>query len=490
MSYSIVVAEDEPAAAAYLCEMIEKTCPAFTLAACAGDGQEALALSVLHKPDLVLTDIRMPVMDGLELVKRLRQTLPDTLAIVVSGFQDFEYARSALQFGAVNYLLKPVSPTSLGAALELVLPRLECHAQKRRLELLRRVARGEEVETEQWHRNFPEKAYRAALTRHNGLPGRFARHAAMEVFSEKGDTMDLYGRDEMENLCLCPERALSSEALISLSEASFVNVEGYTTTVIWDRSFSIDQLNDVIKKLYQTLDSSLVIGCTQVVTVNGQPTTLQKDAPVDFAGATQVFNRILREKADDNRRMLMTSLMKEWGAEHRPQLWLEQMIGALLAPYHPHDESQLFAFLLDDAFACATSFQELLDSLVGIINRLVADVDQTRHKPDTSDLYETIHIYVDQHLADPLTLPTICRTFGISQPYVSRLFRKFSSQSFNRYLTLARIERAKELLGMGHVLIKDVAVSVGIGDPYYFSRLFRSITGMSPSDCLPQKSED
>ncbi|MCF7942912.1 MAG: response regulator, partial [Spirochaetia bacterium] len=94
--FSILLAEDEPAAARYLTRLISETAPDFSVTRTAGDGAAALDMIAEQVPDLVITDVKMLLMDGLELVSRLNTLYPDLPVIIVSGYQKFDYVRKAL----------------------------------------------------------------------------------------------------------------------------------------------------------------------------------------------------------------------------------------------------------------------------------------------------------------------------------------------------------------------------------------------------------
>ena len=116
--FRVVVADDEKLIARNIARRIEQGSAAFEVVAQAGTGVEALALAQQLLPDVVFSDIKMPEMDGIELIARLRDRCPSVLCVIVSGYNDFEYARAAIQNDAVDYLLKPVNPDELAALLK------------------------------------------------------------------------------------------------------------------------------------------------------------------------------------------------------------------------------------------------------------------------------------------------------------------------------------------------------------------------------------
>ena len=116
--FKVIVADDEKLIANNIARRIEENCPSFRVAARAGTGLEALKQAKELLPDVVFSDIKMPEMDGIELVSRLRREMPAVLCVIVSGYSDFEYMKAAIQQSAADYLLKPVNPEELKRLLQ------------------------------------------------------------------------------------------------------------------------------------------------------------------------------------------------------------------------------------------------------------------------------------------------------------------------------------------------------------------------------------
>ena len=114
----MIVADDEKLIANNIARRIEENCPSFRVAARAGTGLEALKQAKELLPDVVFSDIKMPEMDGIELISRLRREMPAVLCVIVSGYSDFEYMKAAIQQSAADYLLKPVNPEELKRLLQ------------------------------------------------------------------------------------------------------------------------------------------------------------------------------------------------------------------------------------------------------------------------------------------------------------------------------------------------------------------------------------
>jgi len=111
--YKVIIVEDEPPILEMIKEIVNTLCEGFEVLATAYNGRDGVKEILHHKPDVVITDIRMPHIDGLELIKRTKSKLPDTRFIIISGHSDFEYARTAMSFGIRDYMLKPIDNQKL-----------------------------------------------------------------------------------------------------------------------------------------------------------------------------------------------------------------------------------------------------------------------------------------------------------------------------------------------------------------------------------------
>ena len=142
-------------------------------------------------------------------------------------------------------------------------------------------------------------------------------------------------------------------------------------------------------------------------------------------------------------------------------------------------------FLLDETFANAENVQQLITGMDDIFFKDKKEDSMTMQKLNTEEYFQKIKEYIQEHMAEALSLQKVSREMGVSQTYLSRLFRKYENSTFNNYLTALRMEKAKVLLKSGdRIYVKDVAEQVGYKDQFYFSRIFHSYTGVRPSEYL------
>lgn len=117
MNYTVLVVDDEETLRRTMIERVDWEAAGFTVIGEAENGVEALDLVELLEPDLILTDIRMPMISGLELAAKVREMRPATQIVILSGYDSFEYARAAIDYNIISYLLKPISSSEMSAAL-------------------------------------------------------------------------------------------------------------------------------------------------------------------------------------------------------------------------------------------------------------------------------------------------------------------------------------------------------------------------------------
>lgn len=498
--YTVVVIEDEIVSMEHICAIIAQRCTTFRIIAQCADGLSGLRAIREHKPDLAITDIKMPVMNGLDLLSAASGEFPFLATIVISGYQNFDYVKGALTIGSLDYLLKPITPEKLEAVLERVAKRIDDIRLEQRTTLVQSLLKGLDVQAWKMQKYFPDTSYYAGIIRKNGLPRRFHRSYGVGISPGRDDMMTFLGRDEMEKLYLCPGSKISSslrlKSMISdVVAKGFLDVSGcdYTTVVVVKDAFAITDLCVRVSGLYRTLDSNLIIGCSQIFYDEQVPGVDMSSAVFDRELFARIDYFLYENKFDDFRHEIGT-LFEEWRNKRCTQLCVENMVHQI---YHhlikcarKIRNTDTYEFMLDDAFYYASSYNELEESISNIFQQIIRDDYGTFYKVDTPEFFAAVDEYINVHFAESLSLQGCCTVFGISQTYMSRLFRKYTKYSFTGYVKIIRIEKAKKLMREEHSLrIKDIATMVGIKDQFYFSRLFHSVVGMTPSEYVTRYTD-
>lgn len=485
--YRILAVDDEPAALKHICDIIEKKSEVFEIVATAENGAAALQKIQECQPDVLITDIKMPIMDGITLVTKVRETSPQIISIIVSGYQDFEYAREAIRSGVADYILKPVRPENLKQMLTKLEEKLSVMYAERRNNILRELCNTFSLtDNKSLSRVFPGERYFIALVRANALPQRFGVKAGIEVFAMKGEMIYIYGRDEREALFVCPAelyRTVNIQDVIERYVSGMNPTCSFYTAVICDEEQTLETLPQSIKTLYRRLEKGIRIGETQLMKHNGSV-----DERAESSHSFDYIDDLLKNKKQAQLGIEIKMLFNAWEKEKRPQLWVESQLRYMTFGLQKHgylrETVENCGFMLDDAISGASSMAELCDSYLEIIEHGSSGTT-TNAPPENSMLYETIIKHINLHMSENLSIQTICKQFGVSKTTLCRLFRIYGDCSFGVYITNSRISKAKQLMDANRELyVKDVAEWVGYKDQFYFSRIFRAITGMTPSEYL------
>lgn len=489
--YRIVIAEDEPAALGHVCMILEKKCPGYQIVGTAGNGLEALSLIRREQPDILISDVRMPVMDGIQLISKVKEEYPEILSIIVSGYSEFEYAKGALQSGVCDYLLKPLAPSDIKELMDRLEPRLDALYYEKRNKLLKALC--SDMEPDSWdtlYRYFPKVRYYAAIYRKNGLPQRFSRKTGVEIFSMEEEKVYIYGRDEMESLYLFPENLLFLRNFGEMAECIFEkerNAYTYLTAVIYEEPLTLEEFPQIVKRMYRKLDESIVIGENQMQRLSGRRTEEESEKSEEKEKLEHI-EYLIRYKENGKFAEEIKKLFDIYYKQKRGQIYVEsnvKYIFQLIYNTYPSVKDIVdLEFMLDDAFYYASNMQELMESIFTIVKQCVPELG--KEKIDNKEqFFQSIISYLNGHMDEAITLGSICKRFGISQTSLSRMFRTYEETSFSNYLTKIRIEKAKQVMQQDpEAYIRDIAERVGYSDQFYFSRIFRSVTGICPKEYM------
>ncbi|MCZ8523505.1 MULTISPECIES: response regulator [Paenibacillus] len=487
------------------------------LAGEAENGEEALALCARIRPDVIVTDITMPLMDGLELSRRVRAGGFHTQVILLTCHSEFGYAREALKLGALEYLVKvSLDEADLGQALgrareaiRLERARLRSEAEQRRAGLSRILARalkepssGAELSLagDPSPVGYPLYAARLLCLPEAGdrihvlHEVREALEQAAQRTGEEGWLFDWVPHGESELLLflgspgpgLPPhgEAAAWLRELIARLEARIERELPQPGSGV--RFFAMlrgpaASARELLAALRETAPIALHFfygegdGVVHAEAALPRPGGRLPQAAADLrtmeagwreaAGVPGKLPLFLRETWHPWARKLALEPeeLKRWVIRR----WEET------AP--PDMEPAGKEGILRRLGACAC-LTDLLDLLIRSAEEAAGSRPKIRREVQRA--MELIR----RGLAEPITLGSIARDVGLSPSYLSRLFREEAGEPFNEYVTKVRIERAVELLQTAPLKVYEVAEQVGIPSYRYFSLLFRSRTGVSPTE--------
>jgi len=448
-------------------------------------------------PDLVITDVRMLLMDGLELVSRLNTLYPDLPVIIVSGYQKFDYVRKALATGVVDYLIKPVNAGQLSDLFshvrKIVAMCVDCGAVKREGAGPRdsSVNLDVSVNLDASEGEFgAETSFHIALYRSGGLVSRF--HP--EVTDARGEytgegCFKVPGRDGLEWACFAPAEQIGLRDFYHAAAAEMDKFDDPTKTLICSAAPAAGQeLIDRLQELMKSLDRLILPG--------NRRTHIGVDVPMpeehwDPVSADSI-DFCVRENRWDELQEVFYAIARRWEKIQLPLIAAEGFLRNYLMNLKQLLPTSLnlseLEYAVDAVLSEADSYHDFAAAASRLVVRLCSPGGEDRRPAEFPAIVRELDEWIHSHYAEPLTLESVSRRFHISSSYLSKLLRRHLGVSFGEALTSARIGAAKRLIeDVPDMLLKDVAARTGYQDPFYFSKVFKAKVGVPPSDYHGEK---
>ena len=516
--YKILLVDDETDVRQSIALTVDWEAEGFVLCGCAGGALEAMELARRLLPDVVMTDICMPYMDGLELTERLRELYPAMQFVIVSGYDEFEYAQRAVKAQVMDYLLKPLSADGVREALRRIRAKLDSNmARSRDLESLREEARQDRLQLERTQ--LMELLLEArgetgeALKAERYFPARLAlMELAGAPENERVLQEDFQGDRMLLDFSL---QQLAQELLQEGDQGICVLHRGRLVVLLREEEDVLRLAERVADTLRMVLglsvktamscrmeDARMLPGMYQraLLLVGNEATydagsvflmeeELQQDAALTLTDSLPGEIAQLLRSGDEGR-------CAEYFARMRADLEASGVSPALLEALQAMVKSAVFTTALRCGVASEALYPALekqrvhypletgplLDSLCAFACAACRRIASMRAQDSQRQAGE-IARYIEENFGDAnLSIPGVCEKFRISQTQLSLLFKREMGTSFLQYVLDKRIARAKELLLSSDKKIYEIALETGFEDPGYFSYCFKQRCGMTPKN--------
>ena len=520
----VFLAEDELVVREGLRDMIPWEQYGFSFAGEASDGEMALPLVRKIKPDVLITDIKMPFMDGLAFSRLVSRELPGTKIIILSGYDDFAYAQQAIELHVDQYLLKPITKASMIQALEQTKARIE--EEREQQDYRRRFVRESQEYEHYARRVFFEKLIGGELRvseiyeqadrleleldaeAYNIVLFTLQANESGTAYSEQAAALqDSLLQDFLQfpDFLVFRGSALSYAVLIKGSKGQIDSLTGRCVELIQQRCIGNETLVDwhvavgapterlsSLSQCYSAASHALAYRHLLPNSHVLKTEMLERSTKLSAYGAADqghldpmliqgfIQNGLKTEIEDfvteyfDRLGEACDSLM------FRHYLLLSARINALAAAENMElDREQLSHRLpqpeLDAAFALREYFTQVLRTTIEM-----RDEESIRQ---SGGIVDSAVEYLDQHYTEEgISLNTVARAINVSTNYLSAMFSQKMGMSFVEYLTQKRMTRAKQLLRQSGKRSGEVAAEVGYRDPRYFSFVFKKTQGCTPRE--------
>lgn len=501
----------------------------------ASDGELAYPMIIKEKPDILITDIRMPFMDGLELCKLVKKELPNIKILILSGYDEFDYAKEAIRLGVTEYLLKPISSGKLLEALNGVSESIR--REKEDKDLVRKYMEEMRENTEHEKQKFFEQMIAGNLSMADALETgkKYEMNLSAGMYNLLLFRFTL-GEENRKSGELLGEAEYAIEKLTERLEYVFEfqrGVEGWAFLLMADNE---EQMSERVKELSKDLEEIMKNYSTIAYFGGiGQPVARLRELEESFREAeralaarfTMELNRIISvedirmaqnvDTLDDieitsfgeieKTRTMLEKFLNN-GAEDEIDEFVDVYINEL--PEENLKSVLMRQYIIMDAYIVMMSFCEKIE---GIEGEMQAQSEELKNSMKTIQTLEEIKNYIrmllkkiigvrdtisgrrysdiieiakDQirktYMADEISLNTIAAEVGMSPSYFSSIFSKEMGKTFVEYLTEIRMDRAKELLMCSSMKTSEIGYEVGYKDPHYFSYIFKKTQNCTPKE--------
>lgn len=473
----VIIADDEPKVNLLLQKIVDWEKLGYQIAGTANDGERALQLIEEEKPDVLMTDIRMLGVDGMELIRRAKELRPDLVFIVVSGYRQFEYAQTALKYGVTDYLLKPVNAEEL---TQLLIRIREEEEKKRRLD--------------NWTASVDRQLRENEWKKREQLVDNLREYAQ--------ENRELNGYESLNQEYGCDFHEGTYQVIIIKPDIPSAEEHGDAyriMVVIYKEKYDPVQLRQFLTRVRREIENQrdLFWGIIVTMAMGGEKHRIQ-ELPQSMKEAVQLCkNRITGGKggwlswdAGDNETREDYEMLPEerkyfqeigeYLDSKKISMEVARTEGTMTA--RRASGSQIYDCYMEISDAVLTGIRqnEKLD-IDKIRKDLIENFEKKKETKEQKPITEA-RKYIQEHYLEPLKLEDVSKHIGFNATYFSSVFKKETGKNFLDYVTELRMNKAKQLLCSGEMSVNDVAEAVGYQDLKYFSRLFKKNAGISPSD--------
>ncbi|WP_314063866.1 response regulator [uncultured Vagococcus sp.] len=468
------------------------------IVATASSGEEALAIIEQQKIDILLTDISMDEISGLDLIQFLTTQQPSAKSVVLSGFNEFEYIKRGLQLGIENYLLKPVNKNELLQTIETITEKLRLSLEESTEKEVMKEHITKRIFFNQIEKNeFIERANLLKLE----LPSNQCRacilnwtdktqiHQHHDVYQQISTLLAKGGIAYMTQLetnsfgFLIDDQPLEAlKATLHQFEESMVSLTFVTTF-----SFYVGAEQSLFNQFHLSIESAETM--QEYFSLRAANTSYFYDEFVDFKeDKHQHFEKELINKVDqaidlrdqEALKKQIHALFQNVAEYNRSSTYIENLSYVLMLKlfqgFHKVylDEFQQYASKLSQV----NHLDDMSQLLLTAVDRVFSEAKITHYSELTRDLLAM----VATSYQDSLSLKTSSKTLHVNTAYLGQLFQKELGVSFSEYLNNYRMQVAKQRLGQTSDSIESIALGVGFKDVSYFSRKFKQLFNQTPND--------
>lgn len=464
LMYKVMLLDDEPWELRGLKNMLPWNEYGFEVAAERSNPLQALEDLKQNHFDVLVSDIRMPGLDGISLMKKIRRFNSELEIIFISGHAEFEYAREALRAGAYDYLLKPVDLDLSDALLGQLKKRIDETHQTKLLSLMDQIINGK-LKFDALFPGINRDVTCQAVMGGTCLSSCFGQAEGVSSFCIP------YGPDCL--LCFFAYKEDFNPEMYLRARLPDCQI-GLSLPLSGDEVLLPNSLNRLMSQSFAAYHSSFFQTEPGLYSYHETDRNALYDIAEQFrslytSAAKEELQRFLRDLPDilRSRPVNVTSIVRLWN----------QLMLLILADSDLYEESCLLSaeHMLEN-YSNAEQLCRKLELLLEGSSPSGADQPNTKGQ----DIYAAMIAFVNEHFKEPITLQDVADCVHINFTYASRLFKKYTDTNYSKYLTRLRMELACRLLSDTGKSTEEICYEIGYHDYFYFNRTFKKYTGQTP----------
>lgn len=534
MKYRLLIVDDEKIIRSGIRARLEYLKIEFEEVREASASREALEILEEWKCDIVITDIRMPDMDGLDFIEMARERWPHIKFVIVSGYTEFEYAERAIGLGVSAYLVKPLSNPSLKDVMTKLFAALQEEENVRRAARFQVKLESERIEsllemeincllTENGHFEIGPEIYPTLFDRHSKMCRR-ENHYFVAVVSIDADSFEenKYKKEELELLrfsiknvfnelnCWCEKLIVSNlskrEQLYALFggtdvrrmrreiEKCFIELKSFFelkmgVNISVGVSNNANSLNDLnCREAQEALDQRIVYGRSNLYFYEDISSIREFQFPMS---ELTILRQNLERKDIGNVEIIIGEIFSEdriekYRTPYIRIMWMH-MLNLLIHITSNNAQSGDVVRKIVDCFSIVEGeykLEALKRQYISLVNECIGDKD-TEENNAKNKIKMAVH-YIEKHYNENISVNQLAEKFEMSPNYFSTMFKKEIGQSTVNYVTDQRISKAKEFLRKSDKSVVEIAQMIGYEDCNYFFRVFKKNVGVTPQQYRAQ----
>lgn len=466
---SIVIADDEKLIRAGISKIVKDNIEVPLEIHEAKNGAEALELCKTEHPNVLITDIRMPILDGVELMKSVSQLEVKPIIIVLSGFDDFVYAKAAIQNGAMAYILKPVDKKELVSSVQQAISEYQKQQQKNNETALRSIINEGRINVESGIDNskFPNGYYCLCV---------MGKHSKKDIEStfNAAEYYTLESKKDFECIVIPREKKLLLDSTLSVNK-QIIGVSNSSDNLSALRTYKKQAFIAMLNYFFQPEQH-----------IN----YYIEDLTIDYSRLDEAYEHCLANLNISNNDEIIKQVTKlfdfsNFTEKEKPYILeylYNRICSSLFTRYPVHTQNDTYLQLKSIMIENIWQYESLDEWIHLVRDYFIYLAALLKQENVESPHIEKALQYIHENFSKNINMAMVANQVSINYTWFSEKFKEHTGVNFNEYLKKLRIDEACRLLEKGCYKIYEVAEKSGFSDPKYFTKIFKESTGVSPGE--------